>query len=68
MKTHPDWISPDFDLAGVDPNASAVIAAVRQALKDAGNSRAVVEAYMAEARQGDYDHLLTVSLLYSGQL
>jgi hypothetical protein len=68
MKTHPDWINPDFDLAGVDPNASAVIAAVRQALKDAGNSRAVVEAYMAEARQGDYDHLLTVSLLYSGQL
>ena len=35
MRTHPDWINPDFDLAGVDPNASAVIAAVRQALKGA---------------------------------
>ncbi len=65
---HPDWINPDFDLVGVDGNAFAVMGAVRRALRQAGNSSEVIDAYTDEAKSGDYDHLLAVSMEYAGTM
>jgi hypothetical protein len=65
---HPDWIDPEFDLVGVDGNAFAVMGAVSKALRRAGNSKEVCDAYTKSAMGGDYDHLLQVSMLYAGML
>ena len=45
-------------LVGSDGNAFAILGAVQRALRKAGASPAQVAAFMAEATQGDYDHLL----------
>jgi hypothetical protein len=68
MDRHPDWVNPDADLVGVDGNAFAVMGFTRNALKKAGNSKAVIDAYLAEAQAGDYDRLLTVSMCYCGMI
>ena len=64
--THPDWINPDAELVGVDGNAFAVMGDVRLELPLAGNTPAVVDTYIAEAKSADYDHLLQTSMLYAG--
>jgi hypothetical protein len=51
---HPDV---EVQLTGQDGNAFAVLGAVRKALVDAGYHDEV-EAFLAEATSGDYDHLL----------
>jgi hypothetical protein len=51
---HPDV---EVQLTGQDGNAFAVLGAVRKALVDAGHQDEV-EAFLAEATSGDYDHLL----------
>jgi hypothetical protein len=51
---HPDV---EVQLTGQDGNAFAVLSAVRKALVDAGHHDEV-EAFLAEATSGDYDHLL----------
>jgi hypothetical protein len=53
---------PDItvQLTGTDGNAYAVLGKVSQALRQAGVSPAERDAFMAEATQGSYDHLLQV--------
>ncbi len=65
---HPDWINPDVDLVGVDGNAFSIMGYVNRALRKAGNSQAVRDAYQDAATEGDYDHLLRVSMLYAGMM
>ncbi len=58
--TDPDEVRyPDVEvqLTGQDGNAFAVLGAVRKALVDAGHEDQV-EAFLAQATSGDYDHLL----------
>jgi len=50
-----------LDLAGLDGNAFAVIAAVRKALKRAGNSETTIDAVTAEMKASDYTHLIAVA-------
>jgi hypothetical protein len=66
MEVAEGWINPQFDMAGVDGNAFAVMGAVSKALRRAGNSPAVCEQYRKEAMSGDYDNCLRVSMVYSG--
>ena len=54
---------PFCKLAGEDGNAYFIMARVRRALLDAGLKEAA-EAYDKEAKSGDYDHLLAVSMSY----
>jgi hypothetical protein len=54
---------PDVEvqLTGQDGNAFAVLGTVRKALMDAGYGDDV-EAFLAEATSGDYDHLLATCM------
>ena len=45
-------------LAGLDGNAFSILGRVSQALRRAGVDQAEIDAFMAEATRGDYDHLL----------
>lgn len=47
----------------VDGNAFAIMGAVKQALKSAGQGDKIRE-YLGKAMSGDYNHLLTVSMEY----
>ncbi len=53
---------PTVKLIGRDGNAFAIIGAARKALKEAGYSQEEVEQYTKEAKSGDYDHLLAVTM------
>jgi hypothetical protein len=52
----------DVKLVGQDGNAFAIMGAVRQALRRARVSREDIDAYLQEAKAGDYDHLLRVTM------
>lgn len=65
---HPDWINPEGNLVGVDGNAFAVMGYTATMLRMAGNSKEVVDTYMAAATSGDYDNLLSVSMCYCGMV
>jgi hypothetical protein len=54
---------PKCDLLNCDGNAFAIMGAVSKALRKAGQGDKV-DQYMTEAKSGDYDHLLQVSLRY----
>jgi hypothetical protein len=54
---------PDIHVRIQDGNAFAILAEVRVALKNAGVSQIIIDAYTAEATSGDYDHLLHTSFL-----
>jgi hypothetical protein len=49
-------------LIGEDGNAFAILGRVVKAMKSAGLSKEVQDAYFAEATSGDYDHLLQTTL------
>jgi hypothetical protein len=49
-------------LTGVDGNAFAILYAVSSAMENAGLDEDVVEEYMNEAMNGDYDHLLATTM------
>jgi hypothetical protein len=51
----------DVQLSGNDGNAFAVMAAVRNALKNAGASAEELSQYSQESMSGDYDNLLRVA-------
>lgn len=62
-----NYTQPEVDsgeLVGTDGNAFAVMGFVTNALRDAGNDQSVVDAYVANATSGDYNHLLQVSMAY----
>ena len=52
---------PALKLTGTDANAFSVLGRAGRALREAGRS-SEVEAYVAEATDGDYEHLLAVTL------
>lgn len=49
-------------LIGEDGNAFAILGRVVKAMKSAGLSKEIQDAYFAEATSGDYDHLLQTTL------
>ena len=51
-------------MIGEDGNAFSIIGRVRQALREAGVERGEIDAFMAEAMSGDYDHLLQTVLAW----
>jgi len=51
-------------LSGTDGNAYAIMGLVKQKMKDAGIEQAVIDKYLKEAKSGDYDHLLQVTMQY----
>lgn len=51
-------------LVGLDGNAYAIMSRAKDAMKQAGYSQAVIDAYVAEAMQGDYNHLIRVTVKY----
>lgn len=50
-------------LVGEDGNAFAILGTVNNALKKAGHKE-LAKQYMKEAMEGDYDHLLQVTMAY----
>lgn len=50
------------ELIGGDGNAFVVLAKVQKALRHAGVPRETISQYIAEATNGDYDHLLATTM------
>lgn len=50
-----------LNLIQQDGNAMFIIGAVRRALKDAGNSKEIIQQVSDEMMSGDYEHLLYVA-------
>jgi hypothetical protein len=55
---------PTVELSGEDGNAFSILGRVAKALRRAGYSSNEVEAFYAEAKAGDYDHLLRVCMAW----
>ncbi|MBI4471440.1 MAG: hypothetical protein HY646_02155 [Acidobacteria bacterium] len=49
-------------LTGSDSNAFAVLGSVQHALRKAGVPKPEIDAFIAEATSGDYDHLLATCM------
>ena len=50
------------ELSGHDGNAFAILGRCRQAAQEAGLSEDEINAFMTEARAGNYDHLLLTAM------
>lgn len=57
-------VQPTVQLIGQDGNAFAIMGRTTDALKKAGNDKAIVDSYLSQAQSGDYDHLLKVTLAF----
>jgi len=55
---------PTVKLIGQDGNAFFILGTVREALKKAGATKEYIDQYMKEAKSGDYNHLLRVTMEY----
>ena len=57
---------PDIQvrLVGEDGNAFAILGRVSKALKRAGVDRSDIDKFMAEAKSGDYNHLLRTCMAW----
>lgn len=55
----------EFDLANCDGNAFAILGGWRRAARQQGWSEDTIEAVLAEAKSGDYDHLVQTIMEYS---
>ena len=51
-----------YSLVGVDGNAYLIMAYVQRAMRQCGKTREEQDAYINDAENGDYDHLLSVSM------
>lgn len=49
---------PEIIVEMRDGNAYAILAAIRKAMRRAGIPDAEIEAFVTEAKSGDYDHLI----------
>lgn len=58
----PKYPNITVKLIGTDGNAFAILGKVTRALRLAKVDKAEVDAYMAEATAGDYDHLLGTTM------
>jgi predicted transglutaminase-like cysteine proteinase len=52
----------NVSLVGEDGNAFAILGRVQKALRRAGVPKEELDAYVAEATSGDYNHLLRVTM------
>jgi hypothetical protein len=50
------------ELVGQDGNAFAILGRCKQAARAAGLEKAEIDAFIAEATSGDYDHLLQTAM------
>jgi hypothetical protein len=55
---------PPVTLVGVNGNAHAIIAAARKAARLAGWTDTEIAEFVAEAKAGDYDHLMQTCMKY----
>lgn len=55
---------PRLTLHGADGNAFSILARARRCARRAGWSKEQIEKYTAEAKSGDYDNLLAVTMRY----
>ena len=55
----------EFDLANCDGNAFAILGGWRRAARNQGWSEDTIEAVLAEAKSGNYDHLVQTIMGYS---
>ena len=60
--TGPKFPHVTVQLTGQDGNAFAILGATKKAMQRAGVDPADIEAYMAEATAGDYNHLLATTM------
>ena len=59
-----DIPKPKVKLVGEDGNAFLILGKVKRALQLAGVSTEIIEEYLEQARSGNYDHLLMVTMNY----
>ena len=52
----------EVDLSCRDGNAFAILGAVQRELRKAGVEEAIIDEYLDEARSGDYNNLLAVTM------
>jgi hypothetical protein len=52
----------EVELVGQDGNAFAILGAVKRALRNGGVAKEEIDKFMAEAMDGDYDHLLQTAM------
>lgn len=64
MTTPPEEKKTPLKLSGANGNAFMVMALAQCAAKKAGWSDMKIAAYARDARSGDYDHLLQVTMEY----
>lgn len=60
--TQPKYPEVKVQLTGQDGNAFAILGNVQREMRRAGVSKEERDAYMTEAMDGDYDHLLRVTM------
>jgi uncharacterized protein YidB (DUF937 family) len=61
VETYPKFPDVEVQLSGCDGNAFAVLGYVKRALRNAGHGDQV-DAFMTEATDGDYNHLLATAM------
>lgn len=54
----PKFPQVNVKLVGEDGNAFSILGRTSKAMRNAGCSQADVDAFLSEAKSGDYDHLL----------
>ena len=60
----PKYPNVHVKLVGEDGNAFAILGRCQRAAKKAGLEKEEIEAFMTEARSGNYDHLLQTCMRY----
>lgn len=55
---------PEIRLSGQNGNAYNVMGIAQEGMRKAGWTREQIDAYFEEARSGDYDNLLAVTMKY----
>jgi len=60
--SEPKYPDVKVQLTGEDGNAFFILGRVKKAMRRAGLSKEEQDAYMAEATDGDYDHLLATTM------
>ena len=55
---------PTVQLSGKDGNVFFILGTVRQALRKSGADEEHVQKFLAEAKEGDYDHAIQTCMKY----
>jgi len=58
----PKFPEVEVDLVGEDGNAFSILGRVVQAMRRAGVSKEDIDTYQTEAKSGDYNNLLSVTM------